>query len=178
MSVGRGSPRRIDGAAGFPGPCASSLPALRLRAVRSGLTICQLADRPGGPLPLANALGALWQRPGRPSTGRSAVRAGQSDPSDPSKIQHQGSLLTEPPPAQPFPGGFDPRQIRPRLPARGRRVRARPVRRGRISQPLRQRIPPGQRACALWQRPGGPSTGRSADRAGGAVRAWSQRLGT
>ena len=33
-----------------------------------------------------------------------------------------------------------------RLPARGRRLRARPVRRGRISQPLRQRSAPCQRA--------------------------------
>ena len=78
----------------------------------------------------------------------------------------QGTAPT-PAPARPLLGGFDPRQIRPRLPARGRRVRARPVRRGRISHPLRQRITPCQRACALWQRPGGPSTGRSADRAGG-----------
>ena len=37
-----------------------------------------LADRPGGPLPLANALGTLWQRPGGPSTGRSADRAGKT----------------------------------------------------------------------------------------------------
>jgi hypothetical protein len=51
-------------------------------------------------------------------------------------------------------------------PSGGRRVRARPVRRGRISQASGVPMAPCQRACALWQRPGGPSTGRSADRAG------------
>ena len=61
-------------------------------------------------------------------------------------------------------------------PSGGRRVRARPVRRGRISQPLRKRITPCLRACALRQRPGGPSTGRSADRAG-AMRRPLCRLG-
>ncbi len=98
----------------------------------------------------------------------------QNAANDSPRIRPIRSHLTAPS----FLGGFDPRQIRPRLPARGRRVRARPVRRGRISQPLRQRMTPCQRARALWQRPGGPSTGRSADRAGEAVWAWSQRLGT
>ncbi len=52
-------------------------------------------------------------------------------------------------------------------PPRGRRVRARPVRCDRISQASGVLMAPCLRACALRQRPGGPSPGRSADRAGG-----------
>jgi hypothetical protein len=62
--------------------------------------------------------------------------------------------------------GFGPRQIQPRLPVRGQ-ARSRPPGQARPDLPASGvRIAPCQRACALWQRPGGPSTGRSADRAG------------
>ena len=62
-------------------------------------------------------------------------------------------------------------------PPGGRRVRARPVRRGRISHASGVPMAPCLRACALWQRPGGPSTGRSADRAGAMKQAlrWESR---
>ena len=65
-----------------------------------------------------------------------------------------------------FLDGFDPRQIRPRLPAPA----------GALPRPPRQARPdlrtsgrwqaPCRRACALRQRPGGASTGSPADRAG------------
>ena len=56
----------------------------------------------------------------------------------------------------------------------GRRV-PRPPRQSRPDfQPSGKWMTPCQRACALWQRPGGPSTGRSADRAGATLTAAAQ----
>ncbi|MEY3306504.1 MAG: hypothetical protein RLZZ413_542 [Pseudomonadota bacterium] len=62
----------------------------------------------------------------------------------------RGRFATMRPPSD-LSGGFDPRQIHPRLPAPGRRVRARPGRRVRLYRRLLSWMAPCLRACALRQ---------------------------
>ena len=161
--------------------CPSGGRRVRARPVRRGQISQPLRKRIA---PCLRAC-ALRQRPGGPSTGRSVDRAGAMN--QPLRwfdgVHPAAALWPEPrqglPRKPPIPPGPAPgRHASSSLdlarakssracPSGGRRVRARPVRRGQISQPLRKRIAPCLRACALRQRPGGPSTGRSADRAGG-----------
>jgi hypothetical protein len=142
-------------------------------------------------VPLASAPGRFGQRLGGASAGRSANRAGQSDPRYLGKTQNQGAVMTETAPAPPFLMDLTRvKSIRACHPApRLRAVRSgltichwqivraaltppagafAPAQSGAdgFPGPCASGVPLANAPGTLWQRPGGPSTGRSADRAG------------